>query len=142
MAELELIPRIAALYELQNALLQPVLSKVGITQHHFQLIAAIHSAGKQASQIEVARRLGITAPTLSESVQAAIRLGLVSQEPSIYDRRVKTLRLTKEATRLLSKIVDQMARTELTMTSGLTATDIKVANRVLDHCLERLEDVE
>ena len=71
--------RIAAIYERQAEWLEPRLADLGVSWATFQLLTTVAGAGEEASQIEVARRLGVTAATLSESVQGHVGRGLLKQ---------------------------------------------------------------
>ena len=65
--------RVATLYELQSAWLEPKLKEMGVRWTTFQLLATIFGAGDDARQAEVARRLGVSPATLSESRPAPRR---------------------------------------------------------------------
>ena len=54
--------RIAAIYELQAEWMEPKLTELGISWATFQLLTTVANAGDGASQIEVARRLGLLQP--------------------------------------------------------------------------------
>ena len=132
-------PRIAAVYELQSAWLEPRLREIGVSWTTFQLLTAVSGAGKKASQVEVARRLGVTAATLSETVFAHVGKGLIEQVPTSHDRRVKILRLTDESRGVLRQIKRLVAESEGLMTQGLSDKDASGLAKILDRVLENLE---
>lgn len=139
MENLQLGTRLAAVYELQSSWLEPRLRHLGVRWTTFQLLAAIMGAGEAASQAEISRRLGIAPATLSESVQAHVAKGLITQEPSPHDRRVKVLVLTDLGQRLMARIGKYVKEAEERMTRGLTAADARIAARVLDQMIANLE---
>jgi DNA-binding MarR family transcriptional regulator len=132
-------PKIAAAYELQASWMEPRLEKLGIGWTAFQMLATIHAAGEDATQIEVARRLGVSAPTLSESVKLQVKKGLVKQEPSKKDRRAKILVLTSKAETALGKIRTLVQECEQLMAGSLTDRQAKDAEVHLDKIIAALE---
>ncbi len=131
--------RIAAVYDLQAEYLEPRLEALCVSWTTFLLLTAISNAGEEASQIEVARRLGVTAATLSESVQNHVAKGLIRQTNSKKDGRVKVLVLTAKTTRVLQKIRDLVVASEETMTRGLLPHELSAACIVLDRIEQNFE---
>ena len=131
--------RIAAVYDLQAEFLEPRLEALGVSWTTFQMLTAIANAGENASQIEVARRLGVTAATLSESIQNHVDKGLIRQTKSKKDGRVKLIVLTPRATKILQKIRDLVLASEELMTRGLLPHEISAAAIVLDRISQNLE---
>jgi len=131
--------RIAAVYELQAEWLEPRLAALGVSWATFQLLTTVANAGDNGSQIDVARQLGVTAATLSESVQNHVERGLLTQSPSEQDRRVKRLSLTDKSRELLFKIKDLVLQSEETMSRGVLPHELAMTAKVLDRVLENLE---
>lgn len=131
--------RVAAVYDLQAEYLEPRLEAMGVSWTTFQLLTAIGNAGEEASQIAVARSLGVTAATLSESVQNHVEKGLIRQTNSKKDGRVKVLLLTAKAKKVLQKIRDIVIESEDTMTRGLLPHEISAACMVLDRIAQNFE---
>ncbi|WP_269411376.1 MarR family winged helix-turn-helix transcriptional regulator [Lentibacillus daqui] len=61
---------------------------------------------------EVAEALGTDITTFSRQVQSLIKMNLVNKTPSLNDRRIHTLELTKEGTNV-AKIIDEQINTYL-----------------------------
>ncbi len=139
MASLDLTPRIAALYDLQAALMEPKLKKLGIGWSTFQLLSAVRGAGDEASQADVARRLGVTPATLSEAVTAHTKRGLLEQVPSGRDRRVKLLALTGRAKKILNAVLEEASVVEEKMVADLSKKDIAALLKLLDQCIDSVE---
>lgn len=138
--EFALIPRIAALYEIQTALLTPRLKQLDVSFSTFQLLAAIQSAGNGASQATIAERLGISPATLSETAQIHLKRGLIEQVPSPSDRRVKFLRLTSEGQKKLNSVRAMLTELEKEIVRSIAPVDLATAIQVLDSALETLEN--
>lgn len=131
--------RIAALYELQSAWLEPRLQNLGVRWTTFQLLATVVGAGDEASQAEVSRRLGVAAATLCESVQIHVKEGLIEQSHSTRDKRIKILRLTSKGKRLMGEIRTLVQECESIMTRPVKATDAKTCAKVIDQMIDSLE---
>ena len=131
--------KIAALHEMQSALLEPTLRAEELSWAAFQLLVTISGTGGTAAQVDVARDLGVTPATLSESVHSLVKRGLIEQVPGERDRRVKTLRLTSSAVHKLAMVRAAAAASEKAMVEGVPARDLEACSRVLDILIGRLE---
>ncbi|MBS1714019.1 MAG: winged helix-turn-helix transcriptional regulator [Armatimonadetes bacterium] len=131
-------PRVAAVYEVQSAWLEPRLRKIGVSWGTFQLLSAVSGSGQNASQIEVAKRLGVTAATLSESVYSHVQRGLLEQAASRKDRRVKVLRLTDSAKTLMRQIRKYVNESETVLSHGLTEKETTQLVALLDKVLDNV----
>lgn len=131
--------RIAAVYELQAEWLEPRLAELGISWATFQLLTTVSNFGENGSQIDIARQLGVTAATLSESVQNHVEKGLLEQSLSEKDKRVKLLSLTSKSRALLFKIRDLVLQSEETMSRGVLPHELTATAKVLDRVLQNLE---
>lgn len=131
--------RIGVLYDLQTGYLEPRFRAMGLSWGTFQLLAAIQGAPNGISQIDVARRLGVTAATLSETVFAHVQKGFIEQIPSSTDRRVKLLKLTAISKRLLKRAAADIERCDAAMKSGLTDRELTTLNSLLQRVASNLE---
>jgi len=120
----------AALSELIAAHLEEPLLRVGVNFATFELLSAVKASG-QATQIEVARRLRVTAATLPEAVKAAAAKGLLAQSEVEGDRRSKRLSLTAAGSQLLEAVLSDLRRTEEAMLRSVDADSAQVALSVL-----------
>lgn len=139
MQELSLTPRISAIYDLQAALLEPYLQKVGLSWVSFQLLSSVNNSEQACSQAEIARHLGVTSATLSESVNSHVAKGLLKQSTTKSDRRVKRLALTPKAKKLLDSIAKEVSSVETDMLSSISATQVAATIKLLDKCISNLE---
>ena len=125
------------LVELMTSVLEPELRAAGISLSTFDLLSAVQASGS-ATQADVARRLGVTPPTLSESVRAAVQRGLLEQLADAADARLKRLRLTAEGERVLRLVLAGVARAEESMLRGLDDEDVATAREVLRLAIRNL----
>jgi DNA-binding MarR family transcriptional regulator len=100
------------LVELLSAAMEPELVRAGLTLSSFELLSAVHASGGKSSQADIARRLGITPPSLSEAVRYATQKGLVEQIPDPTDGRLKRLRLTAVGRKAVHGIMAAVNATE------------------------------
>ena len=142
MARESLGPRIASIYELQSMWLEPRLKGIGVSWGTFQLLTAIEGTGERASQAEVARRLGVTPATLSETVHTHLKLGLLTQKNDVADRRVKILVLTDAGKEKMRGIRRLIAELENAMTRGLSDRSLQTVAATLDQVGENLASGE
>lgn len=131
--------RVAAIYELQAAWLEPRLKQIGVRWSSFQLLAAIVGAGDEASQAEIARRLAVAPATLSEAVQNHVERGWVEQVPSPRDKRLKVLRLTLQGKKLMGQVRNLVIECEHLMAAAVTPAQSTACAKVLDKMIESLE---
>jgi DNA-binding MarR family transcriptional regulator len=112
------------LSELLTSAIGPKLAEVGISLGTFELLSAIYASGGRATQVELARRLGITPPSLSESVKAASSRLLVEQHIDSDDGRRKILKLTPKGRKAMQTIVKDVNSAESKMVEGIDANQI------------------
>jgi len=138
----QLGPLIATLYEYQSAYLEPKLKAAGMRWTTFQILATVMAAGNEASQAEVARRLGIAPATLSESVQAHVKQNLLRQEASPTDKRKKILVLTAEAKRQMSKVGKHVQEFEQILTRQISPAELDRTTQSLEKIIHNLESAQ
>ena len=131
--------RIATVYELQSAWLEPHLRELGVRWTTFQLLATIYGAEKGISQIEVAQRLGVAPATMSESVQLHVDKGLIRREADVKDKRVKLLVLTQEGRAIMSKIGLKLRELEAVVAAELSQSESATCAKALDKIIQLLE---
>lgn len=129
-------PRIAALYELQAAYLEPKLKELGLNWASFQLLSAVFVSEGKTSQAEISRRLGITPATMSEAVYLHVQKGLLDQVPSSQDRRVRLLKLTKKSEKLMAQVNELIAASEVILTQEMNEKDRASFVRLLGKALD------
>lgn len=134
----DILARIAILYELQAATVEPLFRERGASWATFQLLSSLHHSPKGMVQADVARRLEITPATLTETIQLHVKKGLVEQVASTKDKRSKLVKLTPEGNQLLRKLVRDIARVEMKMVSGLSEQEASLLADLLDRMMDNL----
>ena len=119
------------LSELLTAVIEPKLQETGVSLGTFELLSAVHASGGKATQVEVARRLGITPPSLSESVKGATARNLIEQHVDSDDARRKILKLTPTGRRAMISIIKDVNKAETRMVNGIDEAQINVVIDVL-----------
>ena len=130
------------LTELMHGLVSPVLETEGITGPTFELLTAIHATQGKASQARVAEVLGVTPPTLCESVKVAVRLGLILQEANPRDRRAKRLALTGKGNKIVRKALERMQTGEQAMVAGIADGELDSAIATMAAAVKNLARYE
>ena len=83
------------------------LKGLGVSQASWLTIAVIARADSSLSQTELAQRLAVEGATMVAMIDRLSKAGLVVREPSLTDRRVKRVVLTKAGNRLYDKVRDE-----------------------------------
>jgi DNA-binding MarR family transcriptional regulator len=117
------------LNELLNAAMEPALAVQGLKPATFDLLSTIHAAGPDATQAEIARRLGIKPPSLTEALRGLKHL--VVQVPSESDNRVKHLQLTPQGRSALVSTIKAMEAISNAVTAGINKNDLATTIEVL-----------
>jgi DNA-binding MarR family transcriptional regulator len=134
-----LLGHIAMVNDLITARLEAPMRQAGLNFGTFQLLSAVRGGKEQLSQIELAKRLGITAPSLCEAVQAAATKGLVQQLPSETDRRVKRVALTEKGRDAVQQVLDAFARLDHSIAEQISDRDIANGLKLLKKVAEKLD---
>jgi DNA-binding MarR family transcriptional regulator len=121
-----------------HALIGPVLEREAVSGPTFELLTAVHSTQGKASQARVAELLGITPPTLCESVKVAVRQGFLLQEANPRDKRAKRLQLTAKGNKVVRKAIEKMQEGEEAMVAGMSAADLELAIAALSSAVQNL----
>lgn len=78
-----------------------------LSMAHYRVLSAVADGDERASR--VARRLALGKPTISASVEALCRRGLLTREDVSDDQRAVTLRLTPAGTAALRTVESAMS---------------------------------
>lgn len=119
------------LSELLTAAMEPQLREEGLTPAMFELLSSVRAAGGKSTQIEIARRLGITAPSLSEAVRGAVKGGFLEQIANPQDGRAKLLKLTHQGMLSLQRVLQAVGAAERSMVERVSHEELTVTIDVL-----------
>lgn len=121
----------ATLSQLASECLEPTLKKLGLTQGQFDVLSTVRSLGSGPTQATVAKELGITPPSLSESVKQLVREGWIVQENNPVDARAKLLKLSPKGNQAFRTILKAVSDIDSQITGSLDAEESKIAIKVL-----------
>jgi DNA-binding MarR family transcriptional regulator len=104
---------------------------------HYRVLSAVAAGDERASR--VATRLALGKPTISASVDALCRRGLLTREDVAHDQRAVTLRLTPDGVATLRAAEAAMtARLDEVLARTPRGADVDAALRRLGTGLDRL----
>jgi DNA-binding MarR family transcriptional regulator len=83
------------------AYVEGALEECGLTSRQYRMLVAI--AHGPLSSAELAKRIGVTAPSVTSMVQGLVQRGAVSRTASARDQRRMWLNVTPEGVRLLEE---------------------------------------
>ncbi len=109
----------------------PALDKAGVTSSAFALMSAVSTSDGRLTQAEVAKRLDVTPPTLSEAVRVGVKLGLLAQIQDPKDARVKRLSLTSLGKARVKQVISELHQLELETLKLLDAESLKITTDTL-----------
>nr|WP_298967795.1 transcriptional regulator SlyA [uncultured Halomonas sp.] len=123
--------RIARLPHLWRSILDRRLAPLGLTQTRWVTLYHLWRLGEGHPQCDLARAIGVEAPSLVRTLGQLEEQGLVERRACDNDRRSKRIYLTPVAMPLLEKIdsVAQQARKE--MFAGLSEENLEQLNEWL-----------
>ena len=123
--------RIARLPHLWRSILDRRLAPLGLTQTRWVTLYHLWRMGEGHPQCDLARAIGVEAPSLVRTLGQLEEQGLVERRACDNDRRSKRIYLTPAAMPLLEKIdtVAQQARKE--MFAGLSEENLEQLNEWL-----------
>ncbi|MCW5941639.1 MAG: winged helix-turn-helix transcriptional regulator [Fimbriimonadaceae bacterium] len=139
-ASLMVLSRVSAVYESLYQWLEPRFAELDVSMAGFELLSAVQAAGDGATQNALAARLGITPPSLSESIRGAVAKGWIEQAPSETDRRAKRIALTPFGKRLLEGCVAAMKDAETRALRGLPNSDLQLIAATLQKMAANLAE--
>ena len=114
------------------------LAKENITLRQFEVLAWIAIAGEQ-SQVELAERLGIEAPTLAGILVRMERDGWLERYGCPEDRRRKRIRVTPKAESVWVRMAECCRRVRSTATRGISEEELADFKRICEKLRTNLE---
>lgn len=120
---------------LWRAILDERLAPLELTQTRWVTLYRLSKMGDGQPQCDLARSIGVEAPSLVRTLDQLTEQGLIERRPSDEDRRTKRVYLTDKATPLLKKIETVVEQARIEMIEGLSDDDIDQ----LDAILTRIE---
>ncbi|MCO7247017.1 transcriptional regulator SlyA [Halomonas sp. Mc5H-6] len=127
--------RIARLPHLWRSILDRRLAPLGLTQTRWVTLYHLWRLGDGQPQCDLARAIGVEAPSLVRTLSQLEAQGLVERRACDSDRRSKRIHLTDAAMPLLEQIDSVAKEARKEMFEGLSEADLEQ----LGEWLERIE---
>lgn len=115
--------------------LEAALKDIKITPGQYTVLSLLGSL-PDASSAELARRAGVTPQTMSETISAFEKRGIISRQISAKHKRILSISLTKDGISLLSdcnKVVDTY---EEKLFSAFDNSEIETLRTFLSHIIK------
>ncbi|MDY7116050.1 transcriptional regulator SlyA [Halomonas sp. SSL-5] len=128
--------QLSRLPRLWRAVIDERLAPLGLTQTRWVTLYHLWRLGDGQPQCDLARAIGVEAPSLVRTLDQLSEQGLVERRPCDQDRRTKRVYLTAAATPLLERIDDVVRQARNEMLAGLEETEVAT----LTELLSRIED--
>ena len=114
------------------------LTKENITLRQFEVLAWIAHEG-EPSQVELADRLGIEAPTLAGILNRMERDGWLERHGCPEDRRRKRIRATPKAEAVWARMAECCRRVRVQATAGISDEELAQLKRTCERLRANLE---
>lgn len=121
---------------LWRAVIDRRLSPLGLTQTRWITLYHLWRLGDGQPQCDLARAIGVEAPSLVRTLDQLAEQGLVERRGCEQDRRTKRIYLTPDAMPLLEQIDAVVSQARGEMLAGLDDADINQ----LSNLLSRIEE--
>jgi len=128
--------QLSRLPRLWRAVIDRRLAPLGLTQTRWVTLYHLWRLGDGQPQCDLARAIGVEAPSLVRTLDQLSEQGLVERRPCDQDRRTKRVFLTAEASPLLARIDDVVRQARNEMLEGLSEAEVTT----LAELLSRIED--
>jgi MarR family transcriptional regulator for hemolysin len=115
------------------------LATIGQTQARWESLFWIEIAKGQATQRELAQRVGIEGPTFARMLDRLEKERLVERRVSKWDRRTKTIALCKGATPRLKQISDLTDRLRTRLLADVEPEELAACIAVVRLILAKLQ---
>ncbi len=116
-----------------------MLRRIGQSQARWDALFWISVSGGEATQSELAERIGVEGPTLVTMLHKLEQEGLVERRQVQGDRRAKTIRLTPAAEQVLAEIAGLSAPFRDGLLAGISDKDLEICLSVFDRIIEGLD---
>lgn len=124
---------------LENRLAR-LLREHGLTLTQYNVLRILRGEGKPMPCLEVADRMVQVAPAITRVVDQLLALQFITKTQSEQDRRVFTIQITPEASRLLKKLDQPILDLHAALLSNITQADLKTLIRILENVRTGVSD--
>nr|WP_299240775.1 transcriptional regulator SlyA [uncultured Halomonas sp.] len=116
---------------LWRAVLDERLAPLGLTQTRWVTLYHLWRMGGGQAQCDLARAIGVEAPSLVRTLDQLTEQGLIERRPCNDDRRTKRIFLTSKADPLLERIDAIVMEARGEMLSGITEEEVALFEDLL-----------
>ncbi len=131
---------LADLCAIQRGEIESALNKVGIHSGQVFILFELWNSDR-LSQIEMAKNLNLSAPTINKLVKGLKQSGFIEMERSETDTRIVNVSLTEKGRIVKSEIEEIWKELENRLTLNLTDTEKLIFNQLLDKILQNFYNV-
>lgn len=132
------LPQLAAeIVRCLRATIDRRLKPLGLSDARWRAMFQLAHGPADMSQVELASRLGIEAPTLARLLDRLAADGWIERRTSSSDRRIKTVHLLPKAADIIQQIDHTIVASREEVLSGLSATELRACIRTLRKIRER-----
>jgi DNA-binding MarR family transcriptional regulator len=131
-----IVVRVARAADLLDRAARASLHQVALTKEEFKVICNLHSGAR--SHGSLCAELGVSTGSMTNRLDKLERLGLIERSPDPTDRRGVRLSLTPDGQARLDGYIELGAAREQALLSGLTTTEKRRLNQLLDRLLYSL----
>ncbi|SEN60508.1 transcriptional regulator SlyA [Halomonas caseinilytica] len=127
--------QLARVPRLWRAVIDRRLAPDGLTQTRWVTLYHLWKMGDDQPQCDLARAIGVEAPSLVRTLDQLSEQGLIERRPCGQDRRAKRIFLTDKATPLLERIESVVTQARKEMLEGLDEAEV-------EHLIDLLSRIE
>ncbi|WP_136066726.1 transcriptional regulator SlyA [Modicisalibacter radicis] len=127
--------KLSRLPRLWRAILDERLAPLDLTQTRWVTLYHLWQMGDGQPQCDLARAIGVEAPSLVRTLDQLSDQGLIERRPCPNDRRTKRVYLTESAMPLLERIVTIADQARIEIFEGISPQELEV----FDDLLNRIE---
>ncbi|WP_457807805.1 transcriptional regulator SlyA [Kushneria sp. EE4] len=123
--------KVSRVPRLWRAVIDQRLAPLGMTHTRWVTLYHLWRHGDGQAQCDLARTIGVEAPSLVRTLDQLSQQGLIERRPSEEDRRTKLVYLTPRATPLLEEIEKAVNDARGDMLRDISEADLEHFERVL-----------
>lgn len=123
--------QLSRLPRLWRAIIDRRLAPEGLTQTRWVTLYHLWQRGDDQPQCDLARAIGVEAPSLVRTLDQLAEQGLIERRPCEQDRRTKRIVLTPKAAPLLERIDAVVSQARKEMLAGLSDEDVTRLSELL-----------
>ncbi|WP_136249133.1 transcriptional regulator SlyA [Halomonas borealis] len=122
---------LSRLPRLWRAVIDHRLAPDGLTQTRWVTLYHLWKMGDDQPQCDLARTIGVEAPSLVRTLDQLAEQGLIQRCPCDKDRRTKRIMLTADAMPLLERIDAVVSQAREEMLQGLSSEEVEKLGELL-----------